>query len=183
MENVNENKSVNGLVGMTDQENVPKFEGVYILRPLRRSLNSYPQAVQEKIQKLRDRKALLRKMQGHCSRCGKPHAGKFRRCDKCRAWQKRYKQRIALNKKAKLFIENGNKLVPLERRIASLEIAVARLQLDAQTAYKRGYRKGLKTGQGKIETNRRVLRYEVGNEFMKMCKTSHEELRTLCHAY
>ena len=119
----------------------------------------------------------LRKIPGHCSRCGKVHTGEFKRCDKCRNWQKGYKSREYNRVLGMMFVEKGKTLEALARRVGSLEIAVARLQLDGKLAYQRGYRQAELKRKRMIESNKRNLRFEVGNEFARNTKTDIETLR------
>lgn len=182
MKNENENKSVFGLAEMIGLKDVPK-EGVNILRTSGRPFASYPEKTQQRLKALHAQREILRHTSGHCCRCGSSWKGETKQCPKCLKYHENRRKKKRLEKQVILFAENGKKLVPLERRIMSLEIAVARLQLTMQDAYKRGYKAAEQRINKKTESNRRVLRYEVGNEFAKGCQTSAEELRMLNHAF
>lgn len=116
-----------------------------------------------------------RHLPGHCSGCGNPWTGETKQCDKCHARMKR----IRAARRIKNFAIN---LFPLERRIASLEIAVARLQLAGQKAYKRGYDKGYRKGNNHRAGNYEALRGEF-SDHRKDCITSKEELANVTHRY
>lgn len=107
----------------------------------------------------------LRRDPNNCGRCGKPNNNGHRQCDNCLAYQKRYKAA----KKTKPITAVGNDLDALLRRVASLEISVARLQLDKRDTYKRGYR----TGQA----------HERKVRFAELPEISVQELSTINHAY
>lgn len=181
MINENENKACsvvpdNGLMEVACQkEGVQLFSG-----KSRRPLSDYPRKTQARIQMLNKIKNENRKLPGHCTRCGKAHKGEYKRCDICRSWQKRYRDRKTLNHKAQLFMSKLPQLDAIEKRIQSLEISVARLQLDKHIAYNQGYRAGVRREKRKIVSQKRVMRYEIGNEFAKGCRTSAEELKQLC---
>ena len=119
----------------------------------------------------------------HCARCGAPHIGPLKNCDGCRASQKAWKdarrrERLtaATPRDTLLLIE------ALTRRIGSLEIAVARLQLDGKDAYNRGYRAGFGKGRNGLARNLEWLlgRFAAHRDGEQ---TSLEELATVCHAY
>jgi hypothetical protein len=123
-------------------------------------------ALPQKAREFHARIAAARKLPGNCGRCGKPNANGHRQCDRCRAYSKKYK----LAQSQEPVTVDVKALRHLTARVASLELSVARLQLDARTAYKRGYR----TGQ-RIEQKRRDC-YEPPN-------ITKAELSTMNHAY
>ena len=120
-------------------------------------------------QKSRDfhaRIAAARKLPGNCGRCAKPNTNGHRQCDRCRAYSKKYK----LAQSQEQVTVDAKALRHLTARVASLELSVARLQLEARTAYKRGYRMGQR-----IEQKRRD-RYEPPS-------ITKGELSTMNHVY
>ena len=117
---------------------------------------------------------------GHCTRCGKPHDGPRRQCDFC----KKYYQALRAKKRSAPMElpEARTTLIALERRVASLENAVARLQLDGKKAYSRGYTRGLSKGRGIRARNHEGLMGEH-SAHKEGCVTSFEELSQLNHEY
>ena len=82
------------------------------------------------------RQAEARRKPKHCGRCGKP--SETRTCSACREWHR-------ANKAAKNAMPATvavPTLAALLRRVGSLEIAVANLQLRQGEAYRRGYDAG-----------------------------------------
>ena len=127
----------------------------------------------------------LRRMPGHCNRCGRPHKGWLKQCDHCREYHKQYKavrfaKRMRLNMAT--LAQWNVEFDAQERRIGSLEIAVARLQLDGRNAYQRGYRIGFAKGRNGLARNLEGLRGEH-SEHRNGCRASREELKVLNHAY
>ena len=122
------------------------------------------------------RQAEARRQPGHCGRCGKP--SETRTCPACREWHRAHKA-SKLSMPAALAVPTLHALL---RRVGSLEIAVARLQLDGKTAYRRGWDKGFDKGRGVRARNYEGLRGEH-SKHMAGCVVSGEELGRLHHAY
>jgi hypothetical protein len=70
----------------------------------------------------------------------------------------------------------------LKRRVASLETAIARLQLLNKESWKRGWDTGFRRGKGQRARNFDAVcgKYD---SFKRGCVTSKEELKHLNHAY
>ena len=122
------------------------------------------------------RQQATRKQPGNCGRCGKP--SKTRTCTACRAWHRQ-------NKAAKHAIPATvavPTLTALLRRVGSLEIAVANLQLRQGIAYRRGYDAGQRNRRMRLARRVEGLRGEH-SAHMAGCKTSRQELASLCHAF
>jgi hypothetical protein len=119
-----------------------------------------------------------RRTPGHCARCGRPHAGPLRQCDTCREYHRKHKaeKRVLPVKLAVPTLE------ALLRRVASLETAVARLQLSKQATWKNGYDAGHRRGRGIRARNHEGLCGEH-SAHMAGCVVSAEELRAMNHAY
>lgn len=109
------------------------------------------------------RLSALRKTPGHCGRCGK--ASTEKQCAKCRAYHARHR---AAKRVMPVTVDSAH-LAAIVRRTASLELAVARLQLAARDAFKRGYRSG--------------QRCERKARFADPEEISAQELATMNHAY
>lgn len=92
----------------------------------------------EKAKAFWERKKVLREQNGNCSRCAKPNISNGKTCEKCRDYQKRYKESL----RVKPVTVDNNLLDTLTRRVASLEMAIARLQGYGAARYKDGYRAG-----------------------------------------
>lgn len=124
----------------------------------------------------------LRKQPGHCSRCGKKHAGSLRTCDKCNEYYKR--RREAKLNAAKYITVETHSLSVILKRLESVENALARIQTYAEKRYDAGYRAGCTAGK-KGRQNIRDLWAAVfsGREHMKGCVPSIEELRQYCHEF
>ena len=73
--------------------------------------------------------AALRKLPGNCGRCGKPNSNGFKQCDNCREYTAAYKagKRIMAAKEA--LNKDPLLLTRLIRRLESLELTVARIDL------------------------------------------------------
>ena len=122
------------------------------------------------------RQAEARRQPGHCGRCGKP--SETRTCPACREWHR-------ANKAAKRAIPATVAVPTLEallRRVGSLEIAVANLQLRQGEAYRRGYASGKRNRRLRLARRVEGLRGEH-SEHRRRCVVSAEELGQLCHAY
>ena len=75
----------------------------------------------------------VRQLPDHCGRCGMKCGSK--RCDKCKA-------KVAKLKKKQLAkVAIATLALDLQRRVESLELAIAQLQLQGQRDYKRIYQK------------------------------------------
>ena len=108
---------------------------------------------------------LQRRQPGHCGRCGQLNPNGLRTCDPCLDYQRCYKAGL----KRKPVAVDSVILDALTRRVASLELSVARLQVQARSEYKRGYRTGA--------AHERKARYI---DFPTITK---QELSTMNHAY
>lgn len=120
----------------------------------------------EKARKFWAEKAQKRKQPGLCGRCAKPNANGFRQCDSCREYAAKYRGRD----------KSGPRIVPMEhlnamvRRIASLEIAVATLQLDRKNKYRQGYNAAMRI----MKNNARA---DDGVSFDDLAAMSHRYFR------
>ena len=109
--------------------------------------------------------AALRKLPGNCGRCGKPNANGFRQCERCRTYQSKYKQTL----RQEPVTVDAKVLRVLTARTASLEMELARMQVNGRAAYKKGYRTGA--------AHERKVRYE------ELPSLSRQEAATINHAY
>ena len=185
MDNAQEKKEtacVISSVGMTDfMGSVPNKSGASETKgtPYLR----LPPSKQRKAVNFWARKSALRALPGHCARCGAPYPGPLKNCDRCRASQKAYKDIMRRKKLCAMTPRDALALVEaLARRVASLEIAVARLQLDGRESYKRGFRVGFAKGRNNLTRNIEALRgqhaaHRAGEQ------TSRAELAALNHAF
>jgi hypothetical protein len=92
------------------------------------------------LQKLITERDKLRKQPGNCTRCGKPHTGRWKTCDTCRLYRVNYHKRkrwapINLNECERMLQELGARVLKLENKIKGLK-------LYAENSYQRGYAKG-----------------------------------------
>jgi len=124
----------------------------------------------------------LRRSFGHCNRCGRPWIGKTQQCDHCREYHKQYKPVKIEKLKRGQWKAAMAMIEPLTKRVASLEIAVARFQLQGRDAYQRGWRMGFRKGANHRADNYDALRGKYDG-FKAGCKTSKEELKQISHAY
>lgn len=85
------------------------------------------------------KKAELRKDLTRCGRCTKINENGFRTCDKCRDYSKMVREK----RKVVPVTVDQNRMDSLTRRIASMELAIANLQLTGRNKYKKGYAKGI----------------------------------------
>ena len=117
---------------------------------------------------------------GHCTRCGRPWTGPTKTCDHCRDYHSRNN---AEKRNTRLTLpEVRDQFAMILRRVASLEISVARLQTSGREAYQRGYRIGNRHGaQGRARAYE-GLRGEHA-EHRRGEKASVEELSQLDHGY
>lgn len=118
-----------------------------------------------KSQKFWERKAELRKQPGNCVRCGhaNPDAS-HKTCPRCREQIASRRQKY-LRQTVKV-----ETLVSLRRRIESLEMAVAQLQLDGGKRYQNGYSAGKKAA--------------AKRDYFGIYPTiTKQELATMNHAY
>lgn len=96
-----------------------------------------------------------RKKPGHCVRCGKPHAGKTRQCERCRDYQRAYKlRRKAVVADVGLVV----RVARLERQCAILARTIQHQQARYKSAYQRGYYRGLAGRRARFA--RELTRYE-----------------------
>jgi hypothetical protein len=123
-----------------------------------------------------ERQAASRRQPGHCGRCGKP--SETRTCPACREWHRANKAA----KKAMPATVAVPTLAALLRRVGSMEIAVANLQLRQGEAYRRGYNAGQRNRRLRLARRVEGLRGEH-SEHRRGCVVSAEELGQLCHAY
>ena len=115
------------------------------------------------------------KLPGHCCRCGKESVE--RTCPRCKQYYKDVRLRKAMSDAF-----SPQSVRALLRRVASLELAVSRLQLSGRSAYKRGYSAGHENTQRRLRYRLEGLRGEHSAHRVG-CKTSYEELAQLNHAY
>lgn len=130
-----------------------------------------------------------RKLPGHCSLCGRPNNDEFRTCERCRVKRrtarKNRREKIAAMARA---LKNVNLLhtivieKKLLKRLESLELAVANLQLRNREQYCKGYEMGRKLVRKRLQRRIDALRGD-GSAHRKNAKTSFEELTTLSHVY
>lgn len=109
----------------------------------------------------------LRKDPARCCRCAKLSSIRF--CADCRTAQARRRDLKA----ARPVVMKPAEVAAILRRVASLEDAVARLQLAAHSAHRRGYGAGYRTG----------ARHERKVRFAESPEISTQELATINHAY
>lgn len=171
-------------VGMVLQDDsVPLKVGRAESRGGGKLFDTLPEKAKRKAVSFWARKSVLRKLPGHCPRCGHPHAGPLKNCDACRAGQKAHKAIMRRRKLAAMTPRDALALIEaLTRRVASLEIAVATLQLGNREKYKCGYQKGFAKGRNALARNIEGLRGEHA-EHRRGEQTSREELGRLNHAY
>jgi hypothetical protein len=117
--------------------------------------------------------AALRKLPGNCGRCGKPNATDYNHCDKCRAYQKRYRTAKRLR---------GVDVTPLTvaqlvRRVQTLEMAVARLELWRE--YKGNLVRKLTRKAAAVDRERRMAAARLD----AMPRITEQEFATMNHAY
>ena len=120
------------------------------------------------------RQAEARRKPGHCGRCGKP--SETRTCPACREWHR-------ANKAAKRAMPAAVAVPTLEallRRVGSLEIAVANLQLRQRTAYQRGYDAGQRNRRQRLARRIEGLRGEH-SAHLRGCAMGKEDKAALCH--
>jgi hypothetical protein len=120
------------------------------------------------------RQAEARRKPGNCGRCGKP--SETRTCSACRGWHK-------ANKAAKNAMPATvavPTLAALLRRVGSLEIAVANLQLRQGVAYRRGYDAGQRNRRVRLARRVEGLRGEH-SEHLRGCAMGKEDKASLCH--
>lgn len=99
-----------------------------------------PLSRQERLKALIAKKDKLRKLPGHCIRCGKPHEGRWKTCDNCRLYRVNYHKRkrwapINLNECERMLTELGARVHQLERQVKSFKDF-------ARNGYNRGYARG-----------------------------------------
>jgi hypothetical protein len=124
-----------------------------------------PQRKQKKAESFWARKLALRNTPGNCVKCGHKNDDLSRKtCPRCRAALKARRQKYLRQTVPVATMQD------MERRIASLEISVARLQLLNGSTYERGYRAG--------RTHKEQLRY--ADAYPPITK---QELATMNHAY
>ena len=155
----------------------------------RHSRNQSRDASSEKAQSFFQKINARRRIPGHCIRCGHVLTAAdvrtrdglpAKRCNHCKIYHAQYKKK-QLEKP--LTIANLQPmLAAMTRRIGSLEIAVARLQLDGRTAYTRGWQKGYARGQRERAHNFEGI---CGEHAMHKigCKTSLAELASISHVF
>jgi hypothetical protein len=126
-----------------------------------------PSRRQRKTENFFARVLAKRNTPGNCVKCGHKNDDLSRKtCPKCLAALKARRQKYLRQTVPVATMQD------MERRIASLEISVARLQLLNGSAYERGYRAGQK------KRTRESLRYL--NSYPTITK---QELATMNHAY
>ena len=128
----------------------------------------------------------LRRTPGHCNRCGRPWTGKTKQCDHCRTYHKQYQIVRIENRKrmaATTFKQIGGEIIALQRRCGSLEIAVARLQLDGANAYKRGWKKGYDKGENLKLNHREAYKAGFRKGYRKGATLRNNNYDTVCGKY
>ena len=122
-----------------------------------------PPRRQEKSERFWARKYAERSKPGNCCRCGHKNADTSRKtCPTCRAAIKARRVKYLRQTVPVATMQD------MKRRIASLEISVARLQLLNGSAYERGYRAGKKKDRRYFDAYPTITK---------------QELATMNHAY
>lgn len=86
-----------------------------------------------------------RKLPGHCCRCGRPHAGLFRQCDRCR---ERVANAKARRQAKELTLAHCVAMVrQCRREVTKLREIIKQRQRTERMTYSKGYARGLKTGR------------------------------------
>jgi hypothetical protein len=107
----------------------------------------------------------MRKLPGHCCRCGKPHAGQFRQCDPCRVRVAQAKAKRAAKKITLVLL--AAEVKQCRREVSKLREIIKQMQRAVNRAYGRHYRE------------RRTLR-----KYADAWPTiTPQELATMNHAY
>lgn len=169
-ETINNACAASALSGLASAGSVPEHVGraSAVTKP-RDGGNSLPAQARAYHAKI----AALRKQPGNCGRCGKPNTNGHKRCDRCRAYEKQYKTAKRLQ---------GVDVTPLTvaqlvRRVQTLEMAVARLELWRE--YKGHLVRKVTRKSAAIQQERR----KAAARLDAMPRITEQELATMNHAY
>jgi hypothetical protein len=113
----------------------------------------------------------LRRQPGNCGRCGKPNANGRAHCDRCREYQKDYRQR-SKNRRFDAPSEGGRELAQFRRELDRLRATVKSMQSERRRAYRLGYRSGLQARRARFRASAWVPP-----------TMSRQELAQINHAY
>ncbi len=111
--------------------------------------------------------ALRRKQPGNCSRCGKPHDGKFRQCDPCRVKLKKYKAKKLVDRERYNPTAAMAMIHQMRREVTKLREIIKQMQ----KSYRRDYQRAWK------------LRKETRKYADVFPEISKQEAATFSHAY
>lgn len=110
-----------------------------------------------------------RKQPGNCCRCGKPHDGEYRQCDKCRVRVAALKSKRQA--KGMTLAECVVMVNQCRREVTKLRELIKQVRRTKWNAYNRGYTAGKKHG------------LEVEKYHNTLPEISKQELATMNHAY
>ena len=120
--------------------------------------------------------AALRKLPGNCGRCGKPNSNGFKQCDRCRAYQKRYKAELTGNKLLTVPQEFAKAMEQFRRELNAIRRTVKVMANARRESYLRGFMAG--------QINRRRNRNKHLAKYLDAYPTiTKQELATMNHAY
>lgn len=113
----------------------------------------------------------VRKLPGHCGRCGKVHAAATRQCPQCLAYQSRYRGQLS---EANPKLTAGVIVAMVKqcrREVSKLREIIKQMKLVKSEHYNAGYRAGLRQ------------RRDAGKYVDAMPTISRQELSEISHVY